>query len=48
MAVVWPIEEAFQKRIPKGLALLVTILVTIVVMIAFGSLIAWGLSQVGS
>jgi predicted PurR-regulated permease PerM len=48
MAVVWPIQETLQKRIPKGLALLVTILVTVAVMIAFGSLIAWGLGEVGS
>jgi predicted PurR-regulated permease PerM len=47
MAVVWPLQTALQARMPKGIALLLTILATIAVIVAFGSLMAWGFSEVG-
>ncbi len=47
LAIVWPLQEALERTLPKGLALFVTLGVTIVVMLIFASLIAWALSAVG-
>jgi AI-2 transport protein TqsA len=32
LAIVWPLQEALEKPLPKGLALFVTLAVTIVVV----------------
>jgi len=47
LAIVWPLQEALEKLLPKGLALFVTLAVTIVVVLIFASMIAWALSAVG-
>lgn len=47
LAIVWPLQEALEKRVPKGLALFVTLSVTIVVVLIFASMIAWALSAIG-
>ena len=47
LAIVWPLQEALEKTLPKGLALFVTLGLTIVVVLIFASLIAWALSAVG-
>ena len=47
LAIVWPLQEALEKRLPKGLALLVTLSITIVAVLIFASLIAWSLSAIG-
>ncbi|HKQ54897.1 MAG TPA: AI-2E family transporter [Methyloceanibacter sp.] len=47
LAIVWPLQEALERVLPKGLALFVTLAVTIVVVLMFGSMIAWSLSAVG-
>lgn len=45
--VVWPLQAWLQARMPKGLAILVTIVVTIVCIVALLLLFAWGMSVVG-
>lgn len=45
--VVWPFQAWLQARMPKGLATLVTILVTIVCILALVLLFTWGMSVVG-
>jgi len=47
LAIVWPLQEALETMLPKGLALFVTLAVTIVVVLIFASMIAWALSAVG-
>ena len=46
MAIVWPFQSRLQTHLPKIIALAICILVTTVVMTAFGSVIAWGFSRV--
>jgi AI-2 transport protein TqsA len=47
IAIVWPLQNRLQAKIPKLLALAVTIVVTIAVCLAFASLAAWGFGRVG-
>jgi AI-2 transport protein TqsA len=47
IAIVWPLQSRLQAKMPKLLALAVTIIVTIVVCLAFASLAAWGCGRVG-
>lgn len=47
IALVWPIQKALQRWLPRLLALLITLSATIVVIVAIGSSIAWGFSGLG-
>jgi AI-2 transport protein TqsA len=47
MAIVWPFQRTLQARMPKLLALVFTLLLTLVVLALLGLAIAWGSSQVG-
>src|SRR5258708_7520704 len=47
IAIVWPLQNRLQAKIPKLLALGVTIVVTVVLCLAFASLAAWGFGRVG-
>lgn len=42
IALVWPCQAALQRRLPKLVALLITLTVTMVVVVAIGSSVAWG------
>jgi predicted PurR-regulated permease PerM len=46
IAMVWPLQKALQRVVPKILALAVTTIVLVVVIFAFGSLIFWAFSRV--
>jgi AI-2 transport protein TqsA len=46
IAIVWPLQHWLQVRIPRLLALAVTIVVTVSVCLAFASLIIWGFGRV--
>jgi len=46
IAIVWPIQQALQARIPKLLALAVTILGVMVAISVLGYLLIWGFSKV--
>lgn len=48
VAVVWPLQRAFSRRMPHGAALVATLLVTIAVIATLGFLVAWAFSLVGS
>ena len=45
--VVWPLQAWLQTRMPKSLAILITILVTVVSIVALLLLFVWGMSVVG-
>jgi AI-2 transport protein TqsA len=47
IAIVWPLQSRLQAKMPKLLALAVTLIATIVVCLAFASLAAWGFGRVG-
>ena len=47
IAIVWPVQRWLQARMPKLLALAITIIVTISVCMAFASLAVWGFGRVG-
>ena len=47
IALVWPMQDRLQGRMPALLALAITMTVTIAVMLAFASLAAWGFGHVG-
>lgn len=46
IALVWPLQERLQKRMPSLVALAVTMTVTVAVMLAFASLVFWGFGRV--
>jgi len=48
LAIVWPLQERLERTMAKGLALFVTLGVTVVVVLIFASLIAWALSAIGN
>ena len=47
MAIVWPFQRALQARMPKLVALLCTLILTLIVLGALALAIAWGTSQIG-
>jgi predicted PurR-regulated permease PerM len=47
IAMLWPVQKRLQARLPKLVALAVSMLATIVILASFASLIAWGFSRVG-
>jgi predicted PurR-regulated permease PerM len=46
IAIVWPLQHWLQVRIPRLLALAVTVLLTVLVCLAFASLAVWGFGRV--
>lgn len=46
ITLVWPLQKALQNRLPRGLALIITVLVTLVVVVKLASLVAWGGGQI--
>lgn len=46
IAIAWPLQRALQAKIPKLLALVVTIVVTLVVIAALAFMVVWGMSHV--
>ena len=47
IAIAWPLQRRLQSRLPKLMALAVVVLVTVVVFLAFASVIVWGFGRVG-
>jgi AI-2 transport protein TqsA len=46
LAIVWPLQKTLQASLPKGVALFLTLSVTIIVVLAFASMVAWALSAI--
>ncbi len=44
--IVWPLQKALETRMPRGLALLVTVLVTLGIVVKLASMVAWGGGQI--
>jgi predicted PurR-regulated permease PerM len=47
IGVVWPLQHRLELRMPKLIALAITLIITIAVCLAFASLAAWGFGRVG-
>jgi AI-2 transport protein TqsA len=47
IALVWPLQRWQQARMPALIALAITMTLTVAVMLAFASLVAWGFGRVG-
>jgi AI-2 transport protein TqsA len=47
IALVWPLQVALQRRLPKLLALFITLAITAIVIVTVGSAIVWGITRVG-
>ena len=47
IGITWPLQRALQARMPKLLALAITLIVIVAVGLAFASLVAWGFGRVG-
>src|SRR5579862_1657780 len=45
IAVVWPVQAALQRRMPRLFALLITLSLTIFVIAMISSLSVWGFSE---
>ena len=46
VAIAWPLQSALQARIPKLLALVVTIIVTLAIIAVLVFLVVWGFGLV--
>jgi predicted PurR-regulated permease PerM len=47
IAIIWPVHKRLQTWLPRLFALATSILATIVIIVVFASLIAWGFGRVG-
>lgn len=47
MAIIWPLQHRLQLHMPKLVALAITIVITIVVGLAFASLAVWAFGRLG-
>ena len=47
IVLVWPLQNWLQARMPALIALLITMIVTILVMLGLTSLVVWGFGRVG-
>jgi len=47
IAILWPLQKTLESRIPRIVALLLTLAATVVVLFSFGWMISWGLGMVG-
>lgn len=47
IALVWPLQSRLQARMAKLPAMAITLIVTILVIVALGYMIVWGFSQAG-
>lgn len=47
IAMVWPVQRALERMMPKLLALAITVLATITVCLFFAYLVGWGFGRVG-
>ncbi|NLS07551.1 AI-2E family transporter [Rhizobium sp. P32RR-XVIII] len=45
IALVWPCQTTLQRWLPKLLALLITLILTMVAIVAIGSAVAWGFGK---
>ncbi|MCV3242394.1 AI-2E family transporter [Mesorhizobium sp. ZC-5] len=47
IAIVWPLQERLQTRLPQLLALAIVVALIVLVFIVFASVVAWGFGRIG-
>ena len=47
IAILWPLQKSLESRIPRLIALLLTLAATVVIIGTLASMIAWGIGMVG-
>ncbi|HSI39866.1 MAG TPA: AI-2E family transporter [Xanthobacteraceae bacterium] len=47
IALVWPLQRGLQRHVPKLVAMVVTLAVTVIVLVGLGYMITWGFSHAG-
>jgi AI-2 transport protein TqsA len=47
IAIVWPLQRRLQSRLPRLVALAITVVLTVAICVAFASLAVWGFGRVG-
>jgi AI-2 transport protein TqsA len=47
IGITWPLQRWLQSRMPKLIALAITLIMIVAVGLAFASLVAWGFGRVG-
>ncbi len=47
IAVVWPLQDRLQTRLPQLLALAIVVTLIVLVFIVFASVVAWGFGRIG-
>jgi predicted PurR-regulated permease PerM len=47
IAIVWPLQSRLQTVLPNLIVLAILIVITVVVFLAFASLVAWSFGRVG-
>ncbi|NUS60474.1 MAG: AI-2E family transporter, partial [Lysobacter sp.] len=45
VAVAWPLQRMLQRRLPRVLAMVITVVATAAVVVVMASLVLWGLSR---
>ena len=45
VAVAWPLQRVLQRRLPRVLAMVITVVATAAVVVVMSSLVLWGLSR---
>lgn len=46
-AILWPIQRTLERRLPRLIALIITLSATVIVIGTLGASVAWGISVVG-
>jgi len=47
IAIVWPLQDRLQRRLPQLLALAIVVALIVLAFIVFASVVAWGFGRVG-
>lgn len=47
IAIVWPLQERLETRLPQLLALAIVVALIVLVFIVFASVVAWGFGRIG-
>ena len=47
IALVWPMQAALERWLPRLLALFITLTITVVVIVTVGSAVVWGFTKLG-
>ncbi len=47
IAIAWPLQKLLQRRMPRLVALLITLALAVVIIVVLAGMVAWGFTRVG-